>query len=99
MYKYSNIHQEMSEVIQTTPIDFLNERSKGLDFNKVHRCPIEGCGKKLGMMPFKCRCGNEYCIKHRTSESHKCVYNYITDGRKLLEVNNQRVAHEKVIKI
>lgn len=37
------------------------------------KCQYHICNKKLGHVPFKCRCENEYCIFHRLPEKHECT--------------------------
>ena len=42
-------------------------------------CYIENCHKKLTMTEIitcMCKCGHNYCIKHRHAESHDCMYNF-----------------------
>ena len=41
---------------------------------KKKRCPV--CNKKLGLFDYTCRCGNNYCIKHRMPEDHKCSFGF-----------------------
>ena len=64
-----------------------------------NRCPFDGCGKKLGLIPFKCRCEKEFCGIHRMPEKHSCSFDYKTLGRLFLEENNKKISFEKVIKI
>ena len=67
--------------------------------NTSSLCNVDGCKRKLGLMPFKCRCEGEYCAKHRMPESHSCIFDYKASGRELLAKSNQVVTHEKVIHI
>ena len=50
--------------------------------SSIGRCNIDGCTKKLGIMPFICRCQKEYCAKHRMPETHECTFNY----KKLIKI-------------
>ena len=34
------------------------------------------CNKKLGLLPYDCKCGNLFCIKCRYPEIHKCNYDF-----------------------
>jgi len=46
-----------------------------------------------------CRCGGTFCNLHRYPESHRCQYDYKTNGRQLLEKDNPRVIADKFRKI
>jgi hypothetical protein len=50
------------------------------------RCCI--CKKKLGILPFKCKCEREYCSLHRAPEEHECTYDFKNDAKILLEKRN-----------
>lgn len=50
------------------------------------RCYI--CKKKLGLMPFKCKCEQEFCSLHRAPEDHACTYDFKKEGKMLLEKLN-----------
>lgn len=63
------------------------------------RCSFEGCNKKLDLYAFVCRCEKSYCPKHRLPESHKCSYDFKTNGKALLEKNNPLVVNKKIIRI
>jgi len=67
--------------------------------SSIGRCNIDGCTKKLGIMPFICRCQKEYCAKHRMPETHECTFNYKTFGREALLKTNQKIDFVKVEKI
>lgn len=49
------------------------------------RCQFEECKKKLKLTDFKCKCNLVFCMDHKFSESHKCNYDYKSDGLKNLE--------------
>ena len=65
---------------------------------KRMRCFL--CSKKLGLASnYTCRCGKNFCGKHRYPETHTCTYDFKTEGRKLLEKNNPLVVAPKLPKI
>jgi late competence protein required for DNA uptake (superfamily II DNA/RNA helicase) len=64
---------------------------------KKNRC--FNCNKKLGLIPFDCRCGNLYCSKCRQAEVHNCTYDYINNGRLILEKENPKLVSKKIDKI
>jgi len=53
------------------------------------------CNKKL-MIPFKCRCEKQYCIKHRMPESHSCSFNYKESFLKELTDKNPKIEAPKI---
>lgn len=65
----------------------------------TERCSFEGCNKKMGLVPMVCRCQKSYCVKHRLPESHKCSYDFKTNGKEILKKNNPLVVNKKIISI
>ena len=43
---------------------------------KKNLCQHESCRRKLGIVPFECRCGKAFCGEHRLSENHNCPIDY-----------------------
>lgn len=43
------------------------------------------CTKKLGIIPFECKCGFSFCSKHRFPETHNCQFNHKEFDRKILK--------------
>jgi len=65
---------------------------------KKMRCYV--CGKKLGLTTtYECRCGGNFCPKHRYPETHTCSFDYKTEGRRMLARNNPVVTAPKLPKI
>jgi AN1-type zinc finger and ubiquitin domain-containing protein 1 len=67
--------------------------------SNLNRCYIDGCTKKLGLIPFICRCEKEFCTKHRIPETHNCMFDYKTNGKKLLDEQNKCITFVKILKI
>tara|TARA_Y100000287_G_C13952079_1_gene224617 strand:- start:129 stop:350 length:222 start_codon:yes stop_codon:yes gene_type:complete len=61
---------------------------------KKNRCPV--CNKKMGLMPFECKCGKLFCIKHKDPEAHNCTYDYKTNSRIKLEEKLVKVVNQKI---
>ncbi|XP_054707237.1 AN1-type zinc finger protein 4-like [Uloborus diversus] len=62
------------------------------------RCSL--CSKKTGLATsFTCRCGKNFCASHRYAEVHHCTYDYKTEGRRILQLNNPVVTASKLPKI
>ncbi len=38
------------------------------------------CNKKLGLMEYKCKCENKFCITHLLPEIHNCTYDHKKDS-------------------
>ncbi|XP_015913773.1 AN1-type zinc finger protein 4 [Parasteatoda tepidariorum] len=58
------------------------------------------CSKKTGLATsYTCRCGKNFCASHRYAETHHCTYDYKTEGRRLLQLNNPVVTASKLPKI
>jgi hypothetical protein len=55
------------------------------------------CLKKMGIAErFMCRCGKNYCAKHRLSEDHACGYDYQRAGIISIIRNNPLVQPDKL---
>jgi predicted nucleic acid binding AN1-type Zn finger protein len=67
--------------------------------NKSSRCSCDGCSKKVGIIPFVCRCEKQFCIKHRMPETHNCLYDYKTNGKQKLTEENKCIEFQKILKI
>ncbi len=62
---------------------------------KKKRCFV--CNKKLGLIPFSCRCNTtiKFCSIHRYPDSHNCQFDWKKEGREQLEKNNPKVDFDK----
>ncbi|KAK1429106.1 hypothetical protein QVD17_11308 [Tagetes erecta] len=71
------------------------------DSNKVKRREINrcsGCRRKVGLMGFRCRCGEMFCSDHRYSDRHDCSYDYKAAGREAIARENPVVRAAKILK-
>jgi len=81
-----------------TMINITTSTSTSKNTNKSsNRCNLEECNKKLQLTDFKCKCNNTYCSKHRLPETHCCNYDYKTNGRDLLNKQNQPCIAKKIL--
>eukprot|EP00127_Corallochytrium_limacisporum_P004810 Clim_evm2s181 gene=Clim_evmTU2s181 len=63
-----------------------------------NRCQC--CNKKVSLATrFSCRCGGNFCGRHRYAEQHSCTYDYKTNGRMQLRETNPQVVPEKLPQI
>ncbi|KAK8941097.1 Zinc finger A20 and AN1 domain-containing stress-associated protein 5 [Platanthera zijinensis] len=63
----------------------------------ANRC--SGCHRKVGLMGFRCRCGELFCWKHRYSDGHDCNFDYKTAGRIAISRDNPLVRASKIVRI
>ncbi|KAK4482408.1 hypothetical protein RD792_009563 [Penstemon davidsonii] len=66
---------------------------------EVTRCSGSGCRKRIGLMGFRCRCGDMFCSEHRYSDRHDCSYDYKAAGREAIERENPVVRAAKLLKV
>ncbi|CAH1437985.1 unnamed protein product [Lactuca virosa] len=64
---------------------------------EVNRC--SGCKRKVGLMGFRCRCGEMFCSEHRYSDRHDCNYDYKAAGREAIARENPVVRAAKILKV
>ena len=64
---------------------------------KKNRCPV--CNKKMGLMPFECKCGKMFCILHKDPESHNCTYDFKGKSKERLGTQLVKVVADKVTAI
>ena len=64
---------------------------------KKTRC--SKCNKKLGLMPFDCKCGNLFCSKCRHPESHDCNFDFKAAAKEQILKENPVIKCNKVNKI
>lgn len=65
-----------------------------------HKCNMKDCKKKLSLVETitnKCKCGNIYCISHKTPECHNCNYDYKSEAA--AEIMKNACKTSKIIKI
>lgn len=72
---------------------------KKIKKKKKNRCQLEGCHKKLGLVPFTCDCQKKFCSEHRLPESHQCDFDHVSKGKKLLAKKNPKVIGAKITQI
>ncbi|KAL6505344.1 Zinc finger A20 and AN1 domain-containing stress-associated protein 5 [Orobanche gracilis] len=66
---------------------------------EVTRCSGSSCRKKVGLMGFRCRCGDVFCSEHRYSDRHDCIYDYKAAGREAIAKENPLVRASKLLKV
>lgn len=70
-------------------------KSKRIKIDATPKC--SQCHKKLTITRhFNCRCGYGYCRNHKHPETHSCTFDYKSEGRKKLELENPIVKAKKL---
>ena len=76
-----------------------------MDDNKVVKKPkklkkprCKKCNKKLGLVPFTCKCDDLFCAKCRMPEEHDCTFDWKKKYREKLEKENPKIEANKVDK-
>jgi len=54
------------------------------------------CNKKLGLIPFDCKCSNTFCIRCRLPSDHKCNYDFKLEGKEKILKDNPVVIADKI---
>ncbi|OVA07717.1 zinc finger protein [Macleaya cordata] len=62
-----------------------------------NRC--SSCRKRVGLLGFKCRCGNTFCSMHRHPEEHGCTIDFKTAARNAIAKANPLVKVDKLQRI
>lgn len=57
------------------------------------------CNKRVGLMGFRCRCGEAFCGSHRYPEQHGCTFDFKSAGREAIARANPVVKADKLDKI
>jgi hypothetical protein len=63
---------------------------------KRNRC--FACKKRLGLIPFTCKCGVLTCIQHKWPDHH-CTYDFHAEAVERLTKDNPPVIAEKITRI
>ncbi|KAK0595763.1 hypothetical protein LWI29_009771 [Acer saccharum] len=54
------------------------------------------CNRKVGLIGFKCRCGDLFCGKHRYATEHSCTFDYKKFDRENLIKQNPLINRDKL---
>nr|GEX68942.1 putative zinc finger A20 and AN1 domain-containing stress-associated protein 8 [Tanacetum cinerariifolium] len=61
---------------------------------KRNRCHV--CSKRVGLVPFLCRCGESFCELHRMPEKHTCKFDFKAAGRVVIKKQNPLCVADKL---
>ncbi|XP_078447568.1 zinc finger A20 and AN1 domain-containing stress-associated protein 4-like [Wolffia australiana] len=93
----SNSTPELSSVVQTETEESAGFAAAPLPPSRPGRCTT--CKKKVGLMGFRCRCGDTFCGGHRYPEQHDCGFDFKTTARAAIARANPIVKADKLQKI
>ncbi len=63
------------------------------------RCECIGCNKKLVLSDRMCKCKKYFCMSHSFSDTHKCEYDYKSEGINNLKKQLVQVSGDKIEKL
>ncbi len=66
---------------------------------KTSRNRCNFCNKKLGLTIFECKCGGNYCTKHRYDFEHECDYDHKKDSKNKLRIQLPKIRNSQVQQI
>nr|GEU69805.1 putative zinc finger A20 and AN1 domain-containing stress-associated protein 8 [Tanacetum cinerariifolium] len=61
---------------------------------KRNQCHV--CNKRVGLVPFSCRCGESFCVLHRMPKKHACKFDFKAVGRVVIEKHNPLCVADKL---
>ncbi|KAI3822879.1 hypothetical protein L1987_10478 [Smallanthus sonchifolius] len=91
--KRPDLHQKP----RSPALEASEDDSHKLKRREINRC--SGCRRKVGLMGFRCRCGEMFCSDHRYSDRHDCSYDYKAAGREAIARENPVVRAAKILKV
>lgn len=80
----------ISNDAKTPPQNTQSKKNK----SKKKRCLK--CNKKLGLLPFNCKCGNLFCSACRHPESHECTYDFRAHAKEQILKQNPVIKFNKI---
>lgn len=83
-----------ADAMETEILAELDQMAKARSQKKTLRCSAPGCGKRLGVTPYHCKCGQDYCMRHRAD--HPCSFDYRAKQQKELEDKLPKVEADRV---
>jgi predicted nucleic acid binding AN1-type Zn finger protein len=80
----------ISNYANNPPQNIQAEKNK----SKKKRCLK--CNKKLGLLPFNCKCGNLFCSACRHPEAHECKYDFRAQAKEQILKENPVIKFNKI---
>ncbi|KAK1384866.1 zinc finger A20 and AN1 domain-containing stress-associated protein 1-like [Heracleum sosnowskyi] len=91
--------QSVRGPVQQVPLQpvGLVEAGEKEEVKTANRCLT--CRKKVGVLGFKCKCGDVYCGVHRYPEKHECQFDFKGVGKEAIALANPVVKADKIQRI
>ncbi|KAL9246778.1 hypothetical protein vseg_020271 [Gypsophila vaccaria] len=89
-------HEPMNSVEKLkTVVEVKAERNEEVAASKAkNRCSC--CNKKVGMLGFKCKCGDTFCGQHRYPKEHECTFDFAMVGKNAIALANPVIKADKL---
>lgn len=94
--KYNDLSKATTNT-QTKKIS--NKESSNLSIVNTKRCNFIDCKRKLGIMPYDCKCGGLFCGLHQYGWEHKCSFNFKEENKDILSNRLVKLEKSKLNKI
>ena len=96
----STVAASDSAAVAAAASELLQKQMAVSSTSKTNKKRCHHCGKKTGLATsYSCRCGNNFCSRHRYAELHACAFDYKSEGRLRLQNTNPLVQASKLPKI
>jgi hypothetical protein len=89
--------QAVTQIAQTLSV--FEETKESVPLPQTHTDRCWQCSRKIGPIPFKCKCQYFFCARHRLPEDHACKYDHRSAGVRKLSEENPQVIAEKFTKL
>lgn len=86
----------VEEAVQEVPVQPVGLVEK-VETKAANRCG--SCRKKVGVLGFKCKCGDVYCGVHRYPEKHECQFDFKGVGKEAIALANPVIKADKIQRI
>jgi len=97
--KKENLTNNLCNGSNNTNIKENDNKEENLSTKSVSKTRCNECNKKLGLIPFNCKCQGFFCTIHRYPEKHNCDFDHVTFQREKLIKDNPVIRADKLSKI
>ena len=64
--------------------------------NSKKKIKCYSCKKKINLISFSCKCNKIFCIKCKDPDDHCCKFDYKSEYKDFLKLNNPTINPEKI---
>ena len=81
----------------STEAEGKNSNQRQLARKKIDERLCFFCGRRLKFFnTYNCRCGYNFCVKHRFYDQHSCSFDYKTEAKAVLKSSNPKITAKKI---